>query len=127
MSNDGLKSFDVSRLEIEGWHYTSDPTLASQSEALISAPTDTTPPLIGIKKIENGKPFGHIVYPTKEYDTILLTHYPPSSGLHEASTWIFKRRIGQGALFKARVETIGKRQFVADAWAISDTCPPFPN
>lgn len=123
IKNDGVSSFDVSRILVRGWLYTSDAKLSGPTDISIAKPTVTTPVFVQYDRIEQEHPFYEHEYTDQDRADNLVGHYPQGISLHQASSWIFKKSKGQRVLFKVDVTTAGNvTQFVPSAWVTDDVC-----
>lgn len=121
IKNDGVSSFNVSKMLVRGWLFTSDKKLQSANDRSIPKPTIDRPVPVELDEIEQGEPFYVREY-TQEGDS-LNGHYPPGVSFHESYNFVFHKARGQGVVFKVDVKTAENvTQFVPSAWVSDETC-----
>lgn len=121
IKNEGVGSFNVSRILVRGWLYTSDKKLESANDRSIPKPTTAKPVPIELDDIETGEPFYVREY-TNEGEG-LNGHYPPGVSFHESYMFVFSKAKGQGVVFKVDLKTAENvTQFVPSAWSTDEIC-----
>jgi hypothetical protein len=106
VSNDGMSAFDVSKIVVRGWLYTSAPPAAGSKQVSIDVPTPDHPVLVDYKKIESNEPFYTATYSRTHDGTGLIGHYPPGSKFNESWDWVFKKAKGQAVVFNVDATTL---------------------
>jgi hypothetical protein len=127
VSNDGIQSFNISKVLVRGWLYTSGPKLKGPTDTSIPKPTEDSPVYVDFQQIEKNPTFYSELYPENNQSTLLITHYPPGSKSNQHWDFVFKKTTGQGVIFRVDVTTSDNvSPFVPFSYVTDDTCT-FPD